>query len=160
MLALFAFEAVHTFSHFIHLPNATQVSVIHSLSYFINLFYFLLLSQHTHHFPSRAFLLFLGGLLALDVYFFLFLPFIYSFTTFFAIFFSILIYYYRFLSKLDKSQITTIGIIGVVILVLFYNEKYNCKRMLAIFPDFPFHMIFELVGLAVFFLASRFFYDL
>ena len=160
MLSLFAFEAVHTFSHFIHLPNASQVNLIHPLSYFINIFYLLVLYQHTHHFPSAAFLLFLGALFTLDVYFFIFLPFVYSFTTFFAIFFSILLYYYRFLSRTHKSQLTTIGILGVAIVLLFYNEKINCKRMLAVFPDFSFHSIFELVGLAVFFMASRFFYDL
>jgi len=160
LFSLFAFEAVHTYSHFIHLPNSLQVNIIHPISYFLNIFYFLVLYKHTHIFPKPWFLLFLLILFILDLCFFLFLPFIYSFTSFFAIFFSILFYYYRYLSKMDKSYITQIGIIGAVIMLLFYNEKFNCERMLSLNQEFPFHIFIELFGLAAFFLVSRFFYDL
>ena len=160
MLSLFAFEGFHTYSHFVHLPNSLQVNIIHPISYFMNIFYFLVLYKHTHVFPKLWFLLFLTALFILDLYFFLFLPFIYSFTSFFAIFFAILIYYYRYLSKIDKSYITQIGIVGLAILVLFYNEKFNCAQMLSLNPEFPFHIILEIFGLAAFFLVSRFFYNL
>jgi hypothetical protein len=160
MLSLFAFEAVHTFSHFIHLPNSLQVNVIHPISYFMNIFYFLVLYKHTHVFPKPWFMLLLLILFTLDLYFFLFLPFIYSFTSFFAIFFAILIYYYRYLSNSDKSYITQIAVIGIVILGLFYNEKFNCAQMLSLSPGFPFHIILEVFGLVGFIVISRFFYDL
>ena len=160
LFSLFAFEAFHTYSHFIHLPNSLQVNIIHPISYFLNIFYFLVLYKHTHVFPKPWFLLFLTALFILDLYFFLFLPFIYSFTSFFAIFFAILFYYYRYLSKIDKSYITQIGIVGLAILVLFYNEKINCAQMLSLSPEFPFHVMLEIFGLAAFFLVSRFFYDL
>lgn len=160
LLSLLAFEAFHTYSHFIHLPNSFQVNIIHPISYFMNIFYFLVLYKHTHVFPKPWFLLFLTALFILDLYFFLFLPFIYSFTSFFAIFFSILVYYYRYLSKMDKTYITQVGIVGAVVLGLFYNEKFNCARMLSLNEEFPFHIFLEIFGLVAFFLVSRFFYDL
>jgi len=160
LFSLFAFEGFHTYSHFIHLPNSLQVNIIHPTSYFLNIFYFLVLYKHTHVFPKPWFMLLLTALFILDLYFFLFLPFIYSFTSFFAIFFSILFYYYGYLSKMDKSYITQIGVVGFAIMGLFYNEKYNCTQMLSFNEEFPFHVILEIFGLAAFYLVSRFFYDL
>jgi hypothetical protein len=64
------------------------------------------------------------------------------------------------LSKMDKSYITQIGVVGFAIMGLFYNEKYNCTQMLSFNEEFPFHVILEIFGLAAFYLVSRFFYDL
>jgi sulfur relay (sulfurtransferase) DsrC/TusE family protein len=42
-------------------------------------------------------------------------------------------------------------------MLLFYNEKLNCTKMLELFPDFPFHAVLEIAGLAIFYFICKFF---
>jgi hypothetical protein len=112
ILSLLAFESVHTFSHFIHLSNTLQVNLIHPMVYFVNLFYILVLKEYSGVAPSSFFIFFLVCLVCIDVYFFMFLPFVYSFSSSFVIFFSILVYYYQYLSKTDKSYLQKIILLG------------------------------------------------
>jgi hypothetical protein len=158
--SILIFEMVHTFSHFVHLPNYLQLNIIHSLSYIINLMYLLTFYNYTHHAPSTYFLIFLICLLFIDIYSFMFLSFIYYFSSSLLIFFSILIYYYKYIPKDKKKYIMTILFLGLSIMFLFYNEKFNCKYMMSLFPNIPFHVFLEIFGMLIFYYICIFFYKL
>lgn len=157
ILSLLAFESVHTFSHIIHLPNYIQITIIHSLAYIVNFCYLLAFYNYTNKLPSPLFVTLLVILLVFDIYSFLFLSFVFYFTSSLLIFFSILIYYYNYIPKDKRHYILIILGLGIFIMLCFYNEKINCKKMLEMFPNFPFHAPLEIAGLLVFYYICKFF---
>lgn len=157
ILSLLAFESVHTFSHIIHLPNYIQINIIHCLAYIVNFCYLLAFYNYTNKLPSPLFATILIILLLFDIYAFLFLSFVFYFTSSLLIFFSILIYYYKYIPKDKQHYILIILGLGILIMLCFYNEKMNCKKMLEIFPNFPFHAPLEIAGLFVFYYICKFF---
>lgn len=157
ILSLLAFESVHTFSHIIHLPNYIQINIIHCLAYIVNFCYLLAFYNYTNKLPSPLFTTLLIILLLFDIYAFLFLSFVFYFTSSLLIFFSILIYYYKYIPKDKQHYILIILGLGILIMLCFYNEKMNCKKMLEIFPNFPFHAPLEIAGLFVFYYICKFF---
>jgi hypothetical protein len=157
ILSLLAFESVHTFSHIIHLPNYIQINIIHCLAYIVNFCYLLAFYNYTNKLPSPLFATILIILLLFDIYAFLFLSFVFYFTSSLLIFFSILIYYYKYIPKDKQHYILIILGLGIFIMLCFYNEKMNCKKMLEIFPNFPFHAPLEIGGLLVFYYICKFF---
>jgi len=40
------------------------------------------------------------------------------------------------------------------------NEKYNCEKMLKIYPHFPYHIFIEILGIILFYVISSNFYKL
>jgi len=157
IFSLLLFECVHTFSHAIHIPNFLQINIIHSLAYITIFSILLFFYNYTHKAPSFLFTTILIILLLFDIYSFMFLSFFYYFQSSLLIFFSILIYYYNYIPKNKSYYIPIIGLLGMCILLLFYNEKINCKQMLEIFPNFPFHAPLEIVGLLIFYFICKFF---
>jgi len=157
IFGLLAFECMHTFSHIIHLPNYMQLNMIHFLAYVINFFYLLFFYNYTGHAPSPWFIIVLIGLLLFDIYSFMFLSFIFYFSSSLFIFFSIFMFYYKYIPQNKKQYMLIILSLGIVIMLLFYNEKMNCKNMLEMFPNFPFHAILEFAGLCFFYVICKFF---
>jgi len=157
ILSLLAFECVHTFSHVIHLPNYIQINIIHSLAYVINFCYLLAFYNYTHKAPTLLFSALLVILLLFDIYSFMFLSFVFYFSSSMIMFFSILIYYYKYIPKNNRKYILIILSLGISIILLFYNEKFNCKKMLEMFPNFPFHALLEGVGLVIFYFICKLF---
>jgi hypothetical protein len=157
ILSLLVFECIHTFSHIIHLSNYTQMNIIHSFAYIVNFCYLLAFYNYTHKAPSLSFIFFLIILLLLDIYSFMFLSFVFYFSSSLLIFFSILVYYYNYIPKNQRNYIITILSLGIFIMLLFYNEKFNCNTMLNYFPNFPFHALIEIAGLAIFYFICKFF---
>ena len=160
ILSLLAFECVHTFSHYIHLPGYIQNNITHCLAYSVNIFYLLVFYNYTHKAPSCLFLIFLVCLTAIDIYSLMFLSFVFYFSSSMIIFFSILIYYYKYIPKNKKYYIVIILSLATSIMLLFYNEKINCKKMLEMFPNFPFHAVLELNGTFIFYFICKFFTSL
>lgn len=157
IFSLLIFECVHTFSHVIHLPNYLQLNIIHTLAYFVNFCYLIAFYNLTKKAPSELFIMYLFVLLCIDVYAFLFLSFVYYFSSSLLIFFSILTYYYQYIAKDSKNYILTILALGLTIMGLFYNEKLNCEKMLSFMPNFPFHAVLEIAGLFIFYFICKFF---
>lgn len=157
IFSLLAFECVHTFSHVIHLPNYIQINIIHILAYIVNFSYLLAFYNYTGKEPSFIFKTILVILLLFDIYSFMFLSFVFYFSTSLLIFFSILIYYYKYIPKNKKHYILIILSLGIFIMLLFYNEKINCTKMLQRFPNFPFHAPLEILGLLIFYFICKFF---
>jgi hypothetical protein len=113
--------------------------------------------NYTKKLPSLFLTTILIILLLFDIYSFLFLSFVFYFTTSLFIFFSILIYYYNYIPKDKRHYILVILALGIFIMLCFYNEKINCKKMLDIFPNFPFHAPLEIAGLLIFYYICKFF---
>lgn len=157
IFSLLAFECIHTFSHVIHLSNYVQMNIIHSFAYIVNFCYLLAFYNYTHKVPSIYFIFFLIILLLFDIYSFMFLSFVFYFSSSLLIFFSILVYYYNYIPKSQRSYILIILSLGISIMLLFYNEKFNCNTMLNYFPNFPFHALIEIAGLAIFYFICKFF---
>ena len=44
-----------------------------------------------------------------------------------------------------KKRLNILLILIGIIYLLFVNEAFNCKRMLGMFPNFPFHAIIEIL---------------
>jgi hypothetical protein len=157
ILSILAFQCMHAFSHAIHLPNYMQLNMIHFLAYVINFFYIMAFYNYTGQAPSLWFIVVLIILLLFDIYSFMFLSFTFYFSSSLLIFFVILVYYYKYIPQNKKQYMLIILSLGIVIILLIYNEKMNCKNMLEIFPNFPFHAILEFAGLCVFYFICKFF---
>jgi len=73
---------------------------------------------------------------------------------------SVLTYYYSFMNKNIKNKIKIIFYFAFLIIILFINEQYNCKKMLEIYPNFPYHIFIEIIGLLFFYIICSNFYKL
>jgi len=160
LVSFLLFEGIHTFSHAVHLPNNIQVSLIHPLVYFINIFYLIIFCKYTHKLPNIYFAFLLFCLFIFDIYAFINLAFIYYFTSAMIIFIFIFMYYYNYFERKDKQYIKIILGLALTIIFLFYNEHFNCKTMLSVFPNFPFHIFPELTGVITFYYISKFSFNL
>jgi len=149
------FELVHTWSHIRHVPGNVQVMVIHLLAYalivgYIQMFY----CRFGIVRPALAVLV--GGLLVLDVIFFLSRrSVIYYFTTMSLAFFLIFFMYYPMLPRALQSLVVQILVAIVIVIGLILNERYNCRRMMRL-KILPYHALVEFVGVFLFYFLSRF----
>jgi hypothetical protein len=76
------------------------------------------------------------------------------------LFLSVLFYYYPLLPKNIKNKIHIIFIFVTVIIILFLNEKFNCEKMMSIYPHFPYHILIEIIGILLFYIICSSFYKL
>lgn len=159
LFSILCFELYHTFSHAIHIPGSIQTMISHFLSYCINFAFLLFFIQFTNKVPSYAFVLYLLLLTLFDVYSLFYLSIVFYIVSQAIIMISLLAYYYPFLPKIiQNSLFKIIGLISMVIL-LFLNEKYNCKKMLDVY-SLPYHTMIEIVGIFLFYIICSTFYKL
>ena len=76
------------------------------------------------------------------------------------LFLSVLFYYYPLLNKNLKDKLHIIFFIVILIIILFLNEKYNCEKMLDFYPQFPWHILIEILGIILFYVICSNFYKL
>ena len=150
----------HTYSHIFHIKGKIQAHIVHFLAILINFLYINALYNFTHVFPNKYFLFFIFFVLCVDMYSIINLPFIYYFTTQMILILSTFSYYYRYLPPKYKIQIPYIICAILLVLIAFMNEKFNCKKMLGMYPDFPFHAIAEIIGAVAFYLILSLFYKM
>ena len=160
LFLILCFELFHSFSHIVHIKGSIQLNIIHLLTYLINFAFFYLFYSYTKKFPNKIFILYLIVLVCLDIYSLFNLTIIYYLSTQSIIFISLLLYYYRLLPKIIQNCIyQLILLIGFVILLVL-NETYNCERMLAFYPHFPYHIFIEITGIVFFYVICSNFYKL
>lgn len=159
-LSILIFEAFHAFSHIIHIAGMMQINITHALAYFMNIAFFNLFYHTTGVFPSYIFLVYMICVVAFDLYSFFHLGFIYYLATSSLIFISLLSYYYRLLPSFIQKSIWLIIAVILVIIGLFFNESCNCGKMLEFYPDFPYHILIELIGMYLFYVICSNFYRL
>jgi hypothetical protein len=151
LFSIFCFELFHTFSHSIHIRGSIQINITHFLSYCINFAFLFFFYNYTHKFPSFMFLFYYLCFIVIDLIIFFNLNIIYSIFSQALLFLSILFYYYPYLSYSIQTQIHILFFFVLIIMGLFLNEKYNCKKMLD-FYALPYHSLIEIVGILLFYL--------
>jgi len=160
LFCILCFEIVHVFSHILHIRGAIQANIIHTISYFINLAFFNTFYCYTNTFPRYEFIIYLFILVCFDIYSVFNLDFIYYIITQSIILISMLLYYYPLLPKSIQSSVYQISFLMVIIILLFFNEKYNCEKMMNIYPHFPYHIFIEVFGILLFYILCSNFYKL
>ena len=160
LLSVFAFELSHLISHATHIKGPLLVSITNFSFFLINISFLYYLYSYIHTFVSLNWLLLLISVLLVDIYFFFYFSFVFSVFTQLLLFSCILFYYYSYFPKQVKRNIFFIIISAIIIYLAILNEKINCKKMLALFPGFPFHIIVEILGIIPIYLFSSTFYNL
>jgi hypothetical protein len=160
LFSLLLFDLSHTFSHFIHIKSSIQITLVHVLAYILNFAFLYALYKYTNKILSVPLIIFLTIILSFDVYAFFNLSLLYYIFTQILFFFSIFIYYYGFLKKNMKTNLNILLILIGFIYAGFVNEAFNCKKMLSMFPNFPFHAIIELLILCAVYVFSLTFYKI
>jgi hypothetical protein len=160
IFSILCFELFHTFSHTIHIQGPIQINIAHSISYLINFCLLNLFSNYTKVFPNYKYILYITAVVILDIYFFINYSIIYYLSTQSIIFVSSLFYYYKLLPNYFKESLYSLILINVLIITLFLNESYNCKKMLSINPYFPYHAMLETAGIFFFYIMCKSFFKL
>lgn len=156
--SLLIFELFHTISHSIHIKGKFLYTITHAAAFLYNILLFNFLYNYTSKFPHKYYIVFLACIILFDIYALYNSSVIYFILTQFLLFASILYYYYPFLPTKIKNKIHWIGLSAVLIYLGFINEKINCKKMLKVYPNFPFHIIIELFSIIPVYLLSSGFY--
>ena len=157
---ILCFELFHVFSHSIHIFGSIQINITHILSYCINFAFLFFFYNYVKKIPSISFILFYIFFILLDIYSFCNMNVVYYIFSQALLFLSVLFYYYSFLSKNIKNKINIIFFLVFLIIILFLNEKFNCEKMMSIYPYFPYHIIIEIIGIVLFYIICSTFYKL
>jgi hypothetical protein len=157
---ILCFELFHVFSHSIHISGSIQINITHILSYCINIAFLFFFYSYVKKIPSIWFIIFYVFLIFFDIYAFLNMNVVYYIFSQALLFLSVLFYYYPFLTKNIKNKINIIFFLVIIIILLFLNEKYNCEKMMSIYPYFPYHILIEIIGIILFYIICSNFYNL
>lgn len=161
ILSLLFFEIMHSFSHIIHIPGDFQFKLIHSFAFLIILLLLNLLYHYTKVLPNIFFIIICGMIFCLDLFFTIQkYSFIYNVFAYISIFLIILYSYYSYLSKYIHTQFHYLFISTGLFAFFSLNETMNCKQMLKIFPDFPFHIFVEASSFFPIYFICKSFYSL
>ena len=160
LFCILCFELFHVFSHSVHIPGSIQINIAHMLSYCVNFAFLFFFYNYTKKIPSGWFILFYVLLIVFDIYVFCNMDVVYYISTQSLLLLSVLLYYYPLLNKSIKNKINIISSLIILIIILFLNEKYNCKKMLSIYPHFPYHVLIEIVAIFLFYIVCSTFYKL
>ena len=160
LFSILCFELFHVFSHSIHISGPIQINITHFLTYLMNLAFFYVFYSYTKKLPSYEFIFYLMILVCFDIYSIFNLTIIYYLLSQSIIFISLLLYYFPLLPQFIQNSIYKIIFFVGVIIILFLNEKYNCEKMMSIYPHFPYHILIEIVGIILFYIICSTFYKL
>jgi hypothetical protein len=160
LFSILCFELFHLFSHIIHIQGSIQINITHTLTYLMNFAFFYVFYCYTKILPSYKFIFYLVLLICFDIYSIFYLTIIYYLLSQSAIFISLLVYYFPLLPKFIQKSVYEIIFFVCIIILLFLNEKYNCKKMLEIYEDFPYHIFIEIIGIVLFYIICSNFYKL
>ena len=160
IFCILCFELFHVFSHSIHISGSIQLNITHMLSYCINFAFLFFFYNFVKKIPSSGFIIFYVFLIFFDIYIFFNMNVVYYIIGQALLFLSVLFYYYPLLTKNIKKIINIIFFLVLLIIILFINEKYNCEKMMSIYPHFPYHILIEIIGLVLFYIICSNFYKL
>jgi hypothetical protein len=160
LFAILCFELFHVFSHIVHIKGTIQTNVTHILTYLINFSFLYVFYFHTKKIPSYEFIFYLIILVCFDIYSLFYLSIVFYILSQAIIMISILVYYYPLLPKFIQNSLYKIIFFISIIILLFLNEKYNCEKMMSIYPYFPYHIFIEISGIILFYIICSNFYKL
>jgi hypothetical protein len=149
-LTYIIFELWHTMSHMMFIGGHIHQTVSHILAYviaFTTLYVFLFLTNSK---LSKIYVIILSAIVCIDIYIAYFIGGIYMVISGFTLFMIILCAFYaKFKSFIIYLLILLLGLI-----ILELNEYFNCKSMLEMYPNFPFHVFIEIYGLVLFYILA------
>ena len=160
LFSILCFEIFHLFSHIVHIKGSIQTNITHILTYLINLSFFYAFYCYTKQIPSFQFIIYLFILVCFDIYSLFNLSIIYYIFSQAIIMISLLAYYLPLLPKSIQNNVYQIIFFISIIILLFLNEKYNCEKMMSIYPHFPYHILIEIIGIILFYIICSNFYKL
>ena len=140
LFSIFCFELFHVFSHVIHIIGSIQINITHALAYCINISFLYTFYKITGYFPKLNFIIYYLLLVGFDIYSIFNMNVVFYIFSQALLFISVLLYYYRFLPKNIQNNINYIIFFVGVIILLFLNEKFNCKKMLEYNEYIPYHI--------------------
>jgi hypothetical protein len=144
---LLLFNIFHTFSHAIHISSIKNIQFLltHYSAVLSSFFLFYLLSNITKYTLKPYQLIGLLFLLFFDIILCYYdVSHIYNIIIFLIILFSILIIFYKYLSKKIQQNIKYIIGFGFLALVIDIIEILFCQSLLQKYGNIPFHSILEL----------------
>jgi len=144
---LLLFNIFHTFSHAIHISSIKNIQFLltHYSAVLSSFFLFYLLSNITKYTLKLYQLIGLLFLLFFDIILCYYdVSHIYNIIIFLIILFSILIIFYKYLSKKIQQNIKYIIGFGFLALVIDIIEILFCQSLLQKYGNIPFHSILEL----------------
>lgn len=161
LLSILIFTLAHAYSHSIHINNNLQFLLVHYSAILFSILLINILYQKTKIVLPDNFIYIIIFLYIFDVY----LvnnnySNIYSIINFIIIVLAILSYYYFHIPSNLKNNIYIIIIITIIAFIFEMNEIYNCKKMLEIYPNFPYHGIIEILTLIIIYILCSSFYIL
>jgi hypothetical protein len=155
LFIILLFEIVHTTSHMFHINGPLQTNIVHGFAYAINVALLYALYRHTKVVPSLFLSILIAIIIGIDIYALFALSTVFYILTQFAIFFSIMFFYFTTLPTKTKSSLKWLIMLGVLIISLVYNEIRNCDEMAKLYPTAPFHILVEIPGVLFFYLICR-----
>ena len=160
LFSILCFELFHLFSHIVHIKGSIQTIVTHFITYLINIAFLNVFYWYTNKLPNYTFIFYLFLLVCFDIYALFNLSIVFYILSQAIIMISILVYYFPLLPKFIRTKVYQIIFFVSIILLLILNEKYNCKKMMSIYPDFPYHILIEIIGIILFYIICSNFYKL
>jgi hypothetical protein len=151
ILSLFIFQAYHAYSHMFWSNNENSlvhVYSIHSISYLIIIALVIAISFITKQPPNIPIIF---SVILLDIYIlYNYIGTVYNAISGINIWVVVLItglWNFR-LPYVVKRLLPILLMLFAVIIVLFFNEKYNCDAMMSAY-QFPYHIAIEIMGLII-----------
>ena len=151
ILTLFIFQAYHAYSHLFWGENEyslVNVYTIHSISYLIIIALVIAISFITKQPPNIPII---SAVILLDIYIlYNYMGTVYNAISGINIWVVVLIsgLWNVRLSAVVKRLLPILLMSFVVIIALFFNEKYNCEAMMSVY-QFPYHIAIEIFGLII-----------
>lgn len=151
ILSLFIFQAYHAYSHMFWSNNENSlvhVYTIHSISYLIIIALVIAISFITKQPPNIPIIF---SVILLDIYIlYNYIGTVYNAISGINIWVVVLITgLWNFkLPDVVKRLLPILLMLFVVIIALFFNEKYNCDAMMTAY-QFPYHIAIEIMGLII-----------
>ena len=151
ILSLFIFQAYHAYSHMFWNNNENSlehVYIIHAISYLIVIALIIAISFITGKLPNIPIILLA---ILIDIYIlYNYIGTVYNAISGINIWVIVLItgLWNVKLPMNVKQLLPILLILFVVIIALFFNEKYNCDTMMKAYP-FPYHTAIETMGLII-----------
>ena len=150
---LVAFEALHTYSHYIHIPGNTQQNALHIIVYYIIGTSIIALSDNKP--LSNLLISAFVTLFLIDLYIYLKVKKVYMIMSGSLLYVIVFILLYNRLELPKKTHALVIKLLALIVVIagLIVNEAINCRKMMGIYA-FPYHILIELLGLVMFSLMA------
>jgi len=150
-----AFQLWHAFSHAKHIDSLIQSNMAHILLYVISILLFWTITFLLQKKLSVMMIILLFIAILFDMYIWLYVRGIWMIISGLFILILIMGIHYPNFPKYFKTA-TIWLILGTCILILVvYNEKKNCKKMMQLIK-FPYHAFIEIIGLLLFTVLSHY----